>query len=235
MNKKYLAKIVKDSKNISDVSNKIFKNKNTGNRQTIKKYIKLYDLDISHFKNNNNNTFRKKINLNDILVENSTYNRMHLKNRLYKEGLKGRKCEICGQTEEWHGKHMSLILDHINGINDDNRLENLRILCPNCNATLDTHCGKNIKHTEKKKYYCECGNEKSKNADFCEFCYKKKSRIVERPNYKTLILDIDDLGYVGTGKKYGVSDNAIRKWKKYYEKIENDSNLSLPTKIVPIA
>jgi hypothetical protein len=45
------------------------------------------------------------------------------------------------QGEEWVGKKMSLILDHINGVNNDNRIEN-RIVCPNCNATLDTHCGK---------------------------------------------------------------------------------------------
>lgn len=52
---------------------------------------------------------------------------------------------MCGQGEEWNGKKMSLILDHINGVHNDNRLENLRIVCPNCNATLDTHCGKNNK------------------------------------------------------------------------------------------
>ena len=64
---------------------------------------------------------------------------------MYKEGLKNKKCELCGQNEEWKGKHMSLILDHINGINDDNKLENLRIVCPNCNATLETHCKGNYK------------------------------------------------------------------------------------------
>jgi len=59
---------------------------------------------------------------------------------LYQEKLKNKVCELCGQDENWNGKKMSLILDHINGINNDNRLENLRIVCPNCNATLDTHC-----------------------------------------------------------------------------------------------
>jgi len=78
------------------------------------------------------------------LIENSEYRHTsNLKERLYKEGLKKRECELCGQGEEWRGKKMSLILDHINGTNNDNRIKNLRIACPNCNATLDTHCGKN--------------------------------------------------------------------------------------------
>lgn len=80
----------------------------------------------------------------ELLVENSTTSRGAIKRNLYKEGLKERKCELCGQGEEWNGKKMSLILDHINGINNDNRLENLRIVCPNCNATLDTHCKKRL-------------------------------------------------------------------------------------------
>lgn len=60
--------------------------------------------------------------------------------KIYEAGLKQRKCELCGQGEDWNGMKISLILDHINGINNDHRIENLRIVCPNCNATLDTHC-----------------------------------------------------------------------------------------------
>ena len=92
-----------------------------------------------------------KIPLKDILVPNSHYSRSSLKKRLYDEGIKCKKCELCGQGEEWNGKHMSLILDHINGIWNDNRLENLRIVCPNCNATLPTHCGKNSSIKVKEK------------------------------------------------------------------------------------
>ncbi|MSO41100.1 MAG: hypothetical protein EXQ70_04275 [Solirubrobacterales bacterium] len=49
---------------------------------------------------------------------------------------------MCGQGEVWRGSRIGLILDHVNGVRDDNRLENLRIVCPNCAATLETHCGR---------------------------------------------------------------------------------------------
>lgn len=110
------------------------------NFKTLEKYIKMYDLNVDFLEKN---YFKNKKELNEILVENSTYQTNHLKERLYKEGLKKRECEMCGQGEIWKGKRMSLILDHINGINNDNRFENLRIVCPNCNSTLPTHCRKN--------------------------------------------------------------------------------------------
>jgi hypothetical protein len=80
--------------------------------------------------------------LERVLVEGSSYSRSHLKARLFKQGLKDRRCELCGQGELWQERRMSLILDHRNGVADDNRLANLRIVCPNCAATLDTHCGR---------------------------------------------------------------------------------------------
>lgn len=140
--------IVKCSRSYSDVVKKLKLPKGHGNRQTTIKYIEKYNIDISHFdfKGDNLGGKRNKIPLNEILVENSTYtNRHNIKEKLYRNNIKERKCEIksCGQGEIWKGRKMSLILDHINGVNNDHRIENLRIVCPNCNATLPTHCGKN--------------------------------------------------------------------------------------------
>ena len=90
---------------------------------------------------------REPIALEDVLSAGSDLQRGKLKQRLYNAGIKQRECELCGQGEEWHGRRMSLILDHINGIADDNRLENLQIVCPNCAATLDTHCGRANRRT----------------------------------------------------------------------------------------
>ena len=97
--------------------------------------------------------------LEQILVDGSTYNRGKLKQRLYDEGLKQRRCEMCGQGEEWRGQPMSLILDHINGYPTDNRLENLRIVCPNCAATLETHCGRKNRLDVSRRSCLVCGAE----------------------------------------------------------------------------
>ena len=80
----------------------------------------------------------------EYLVENSVVQSFKLKGRLIAEGLKEHKCECCGITE-WNGKPAPIELDHINGNHHDNRLENLRILCPNCHAQTDTYRGKNKK------------------------------------------------------------------------------------------
>jgi hypothetical protein len=86
----------------------------------------------------------QEIPLCEVLVEGSAYNRYNLKRRLVTSGLLAPRCEMCGQGERWHGRRMSLVLDHINGISNDNRIENLRMVCANCAATLDTHCGRNL-------------------------------------------------------------------------------------------
>ncbi len=81
--------------------------------------------------------------LEEILVLGSTYPSGRLRERLVAAGLKTAHCEICG-TADWQGKPLSLALDHINGDPIDNRLENLRILCPNCHAQTDTWCRRNV-------------------------------------------------------------------------------------------
>ena len=246
-NEKLIRIIVKESFKKMEVLNKLGLKSFTGNYDTLNKYIRLYNIDISHFnrKINKVGINLPKIDLEKILTVNSLYNRTKLKGRLYKEGLKERKCEMCGQGEEWNGRHMSLILDHINGIYNDNRLENLRIVCPNCNATLDTHCGKNVQHVDKKEYnkqYRKLHRKKvekkiyNKDIKYCKDCNKELSiynkngvciscsnkiksinnRKVERPSYDQLLSEIKELGYCGTGRKYNVSDNTIRKWLKRY-------------------
>lgn len=75
----------------------------------------------------------------------------------------------------------------------------------------------NNKNYSKQYDLCKCGNKKHKKSKQCNDCYRIYRRIVNRPSYEQLIKEINELGYVGTGKKYNVSDNAIRKWKKNYE------------------
>lgn len=83
--------------------------------------------------------------LEEILIENSNYTSIaRLKNRLIKENKIEYKCAICG-INEWQGKPLVLQLDHINGINNDHRLENLRFLCPNCHSQTLTFSGRNKK------------------------------------------------------------------------------------------
>ena len=98
---------------------------------------RMLKLGLSFKKENENYYNNKSIPLNNILVKNSNYNRTHLKERLIKSGIKEYKCECCG-ISEWQGKTIALELHHINGINNDNRLENLQILCPNCHSQTIT-------------------------------------------------------------------------------------------------
>lgn len=196
----------------------------------LRKYVRLWGLSTEHF----DPTIRRVRGptrarpLDEILVDGSTYARGHLKRRLYEAGLKKRRCELCGQGEAWLGRRMSLILDHINGRADDHRLDNLRIVCPNCAATLDTHCGRNLPRERRCKH---CGNRFSPTAAQHHYCSKKcgqhsssghaprpLSRKGERPPYERLKREIAESSYLAVGCKYGVSDNAVRKWIRWYER-----------------
>ena len=210
MDKEKFEKHIQESTSYSDASRKLYGNIFCGNRQVIKKYVRLYNINVDHFidhgKSNGYNF--KKRPLSEILKPNSYFSTTNLKNRLYKEGLKTPICEKCGQDEWWRGEKISLILDHINGNTSDLTIENLRILCPNCNATLPTHGGKNVYHPKKEKI-------KKKRKYIVPNTWQRK---VKRPEFEQLKNEIKELGYCGTGRKYGVSDNAIRKWIKFYEK-----------------
>ena len=167
--------------------------------------------------------------LAEVLVEHSDYSRATLKRRLYAEGLKQRVCEHCGQGEIWQGKEISLILDHINGINNDNRLSNLRILCPNCAAALETHCGKQNRRVRERRSCELCGQGFYPKYDDHRYCSQDcaqrrprrslpEQRKVEWPPYEQLMEELAASNYSAVGRKYGVSDNAVRKWVRAYER-----------------
>ncbi len=85
---------------------------------------------------------KPKRDLDEILVMNSpAKDTTSLKNRLLKEDLLKNICTSCGLGDVWNKKRLVLHLDHINGNNKDNRLENLRMLCPNCHSQTNTYCG----------------------------------------------------------------------------------------------
>lgn len=181
-----------------------------GNFQTLKKYIEKFNIDTTRIEQSIKNIRKnapikakeKKFSLDVVLIEDSLYNRGSLKRRLYKEKLKIPQCEFCGQGEIWRGEKISLILDHVNGVYNDNRLENLRILCPNCNATLDTHCGKN-----KNKY----DNERNKVAKEPK---PRKSLRCKKEDIEKLVWDIP---CIEVAKIFNVSDRAIGKWCEHYK------------------
>jgi hypothetical protein len=78
------------------------------------------------------------------LVDGRAVNRGHLKGRLLGAGLKQGRCEACG-IDEWRGEPLSLALHHVNGDGQDNRLENLQLLCPNCHSQTPNFSGRNMR------------------------------------------------------------------------------------------
>ena len=143
---------IAESKSIAEVINRIGWYDCGGSRYRVKKWIKDLSLTTEHFTGklwskgktslSDNRLIRKNGN---PFIEKSTTKREHIKKLILAEKLIDYKCCECGITTEWNNKPITLELDHINGINNDNRLENLRFLCPNCHSQTHTFKGRDIK------------------------------------------------------------------------------------------
>lgn len=209
-----LEQIIQQSNSFSEVIRKLGYSTSSGdNIKTLKRRIAEFNIDISHFKSVKPMSRTEE----NIFVENSTASQATLRRWYIKGNYTPYICAICGQEPIWQGKELTLILDHINGINNDDRLENLRWVCPNCNQQLDTTGFKQMRVKriiEKKFYCCECGKEITSNSKsgLCRDCVNKLHRVCDRPSREKLKTLIRSTSFTKIATQFGVSDNAIRKW-----------------------
>ncbi len=217
--KENLSKIVGECFSIAEVLRRLDLKPQGQNYRTAKKYISAYALNISHFlgqryrfgKTGANRILRET---SSLLIRNSPMGSKHIKTRVLRENLLIYKCADCG-ISDWKGKKLVLQLDHINGVNDDHRLENLQLLCPNCHSQTDTYCGRNVAN-RTQKLCVDCDTPILATSSRCRRCTTKLRS--ENPAYKIvwpsipeLEVMISELGLKATGRKLGVSDSAIRK------------------------
>lgn len=229
--KEELEQIVKQSKSIKEVIGKLgYQTSGGRNNETVKNRINKYNIDISHF------SYTKGIvrTEENIFIKDSTASQATLRKWYIKGQYTPYVCSICGQEPKWQGKELTLILDHINGSNHDDRLENLRWVCPNCNQQLETTGFKKIRAEEnqkiRKKFYCiDCGKEISKNSIRCIDCSNKTRKKVSKENMPTreeLKEKIRNQSFLQIGRDYGVTDNAIRKWCDNYQLPRKKSDIN---------
>ena len=210
----------------------------------------------------------EKADYHKLIESKELSGRTQIRRYILSHNLLEYKCQDCGIESEWNQKPLILELHHKDGNNENNNLENLMFLCPNCHSQTESYCrssakdnsphawnpelfleyylqGKSIRQAlissgggesgyfynkaqdlfkekgidpNKKdvNYCCDCKIIIGKDSKRCKQCSAKFSRLVERPNQEELLKEIAESSFCAVGRKYGVSDNAIRRWCKAY-------------------
>jgi hypothetical protein len=217
-----LRRAVAESLSCADVLRRFGLAPRGGNYKTIKHHVRRLGLDTSHWLGRGH--LRGKPRpwlagfarpLSDILKDGShVANSGSLKRRLISEGFLDERCARCGLTE-WLDAPISLHLDHANGQNTDNRLENLRLLCPNCHSQTDTYCGKNwgkylgLKRAKPKEPVRAPAPPPEPLPPGWQLTPRKTK--ITWPADAELRRMVDSSSVLAVGRALGVSDNAVRK------------------------
>lgn len=225
-----ISKIVEKCINYTQVCDNLKLSTKRGNRNHVRNFIKLNNIDISHFKRVGHIKGKKTRLTQESLCSNSHRTGSIIRVYVIRHKLLNNKlCAVCGVSDEWNGKKLVLQLDHINGISNDHRLENLRFICPNCHSQTDTFSNKggnsqsnfnpkytsNLDTSDIAKYgtCTTCGKSCtliSKNCKVCRLQSQKDNRKFN-PSKEELsdLLDLNPMTKIG--ELFGVSDNAVRK------------------------
>ena len=185
-------------------------------RSTIRYWLEKYNLRTSYDNKNVKGSLKKEDFIRIYLIEKSVDYRKNqqIKSLLFKFDLKTNKCEKCGLKDKWQGQKINLQLDHIDGNWKNNKLENLRILCPNCHSQTDTFC-KNKTIAKKITRCVDCDkviSNKSIRCLNCDGVYKSKQLNFnyDKKELEKLIFD-DNLSLREIRKMFGVKCNKTMK------------------------
>lgn len=210
--KETLIELVKSHSTLSGILRSLNVSTSSANYATLKVRLKQESINIDHIKLGLSSNLGRKFNkaaksLEEILVENSCYNRTLLKKRLIEGKFLRNFCYKCGLEPKWNNEYLSLQLDHINGNSIDNRLQNLQLLCPNCHSQTATFSGKRFNKNKKKI---------SENDPKWRSRPKFNLRKVVRPSKEDLNKLIYEMPKIKIAEQFGVSDTTISKWIKSY-------------------
>lgn len=216
--------ILNQSNSYVEVLQKLGLQTNNGNNaSTLKKKIKQFNLDTSRLESNREEarkkqiasiSFERSISNHEMFIKNSSSGSSQIRKRVLQDNLIEYKCQICLNKGEHLDQPLVLQLDHINGTNNDNRLENLRFLCPNCHSQTDTFAGK------KEPNRCSCGNvmhRKSKNCRTCselKLSSEPRKTKIQWPSQEKMQELVWEKPISLLANELGVSDVAIHKFCK---------------------